>query len=196
MCFSGVRKNQRIVIFSAPSGSGKTTIVHHLLREIPELAFSISCTTRPKRAYEVGGENYYFISIEAFGQKIREDAFLEWEQVYPAQYYGTLRSEIKRIWDRGKTPIFDIDVVGGHKLKKRFSTAALAVFVKSPSLLELKTRLRARNTESEERIAVRLAKASAEMEYQSGFDRILVNDDLGRAKQRAKTWVLEFLTKS
>lgn len=194
MCFEKSPKKGKIIVFSAPSGSGKTTIVYHLLREIPELAFSISCTTRAKRAHEVDGKNYYFVSLEAFRKKIRESAFLEWEQVYPAQYYGTLTSELKRIWDRGKTPIFDIDVVGGRNLKRQFSDAALAVFVKPPSLSALQTRLRARNTESEEKIGVRMAKAAQEMGYQTDFDRILINDDLARAKQRAKTWVEDFLT--
>ncbi|MEH0007691.1 MAG: guanylate kinase [Flavobacteriales bacterium] len=188
------QKKGKIIIFSAPSGSGKTTIVYHLLREIPELAFSVSCATRAKRTHEVDGKNYYFVSLEAFRKKIRENAFLEWEQVYPAQYYGTLTSELERIWDQGKTPIFDIDVVGGRNLKRQFSDAALAVFVKPPSLSALQMRLRARNTESEEKIGVRMAKATQEMAYQTDFDRILINDDLARAKQRAKTWVLDFLT--
>lgn len=183
----------KIVIFSAPSGSGKTTIVRSLLAEIPELAFSVSCTTRAKRSHERDGVDYHFISPETFREKIAAGAFLEWEEVYEGQYYGTLESDLKRNWQCGKAAIFDLDVVGGLNLKRRFSELALAIFIKPPSLEVLEQRLQRRNTETPASISLRVAKAVQEMTYEKAFDRVLVNEELESATRQAKRWVLDFL---
>lgn len=188
----GVRKG-KVILFSAPSGSGKTTIVRRLLEQLPQLAFSVSCTTRPRRSRECDGRDYYFISPEEFRKKIREEAFLEWEEVYPDRYYGTLRVDLQRNWARGKAVVFELDVVGGLKLKRQLCEAALAIFVKPPSLGDLKTRLEARNTEAAEERAQRLAQASREMAYEKDFDRVLVNRDLEVAVREAHRWVQDFL---
>ncbi|MFM1876360.1 MAG: guanylate kinase [Bacteroidota bacterium] len=184
----------KLIIFSAPSGSGKTTLVHHLLSK-PEfkLAFSVSATSRDKRPNEVDGKDYYFLSAEEFRKRIQQGDFLEWEEVYADQYYGTLRSEIARIHADGKTVIFDVDVVGGLNLKKHFGDAALAVFVQPPSVEELERRLRYRSTESEESLNKRVGKAAKELEFARQFDVILVNDELEDAKRKAQELVREFL---
>ena len=157
-------KGGKLIIFSAPSGSGKTTIVKHLLNQ-PELnlAFSISATSRPRRGKEKNGEHYYFMSLSEFKKHIKEDDFLEWEEVYRDNFYGTLKSEVDRLWAEGKNVIFDIDVVGGLRIKKKFPEQTLAVFVKPPSVDELKIRLKKRSTESEDKINMRIAKASVEL---------------------------------
>ena len=183
----------KLIIFSAPSGSGKTTLVHHLLSK-PELklAFSVSATSRAKRPNETHGKDYYFLSAEDFKNRISTGDFLEWEEVYTDQFYGTLRSEIKRIHSEGNHVMFDVDVVGGLNIKKQFGNDALAVFVKSPSIIELENRLRNRSTESEESLQKRVGKAAKEMEYAKQFDVVLVNDDLDIAKAEAEELVADF----
>lgn len=183
----------KLIIFSAPSGSGKTTLVHHLLSK-PELklAFSVSATSREKRPNETHGKDYYFLSADEFRKRIEADEFLEWEEVYTDQFYGTLRSEIDRIHAEGKHVMFDVDVVGGVNIKKQFGDEALAVFVKPPSTEELERRLRNRSTESEESLKKRVGKAAEELEFATQFDVVLVNDDLETAKREAEKLVAEF----
>lgn len=176
----------KAIIFCAPSGSGKTTLVRHLMEESDDLGFSISACTRDKRGRnEVDGEDYYFLSIDKFRSHIDEDAFVEWEEVYPGGYYGTLKSEVQRIWDAGKNVIFDVDVKGGLKLKEYFGDKGLAVFVKVPSLSVLEDRLRSRGTEDEKSISERLYKVEFEMAFQDKFDVILLNDEITSSKQKA-----------
>lgn len=184
----------KLIVFSAPSGSGKTTIVRHLLRELKQfLDFSISATSRPKRGQEVDDKDYYFINVTQFKEHIENDDFVEWEEVYENNYYGTLKSEVERIWSEGKHAIFDIDVVGGLRIKSKFPEKTLAVFVKTPSLEEMEKRLRARATDAEEKIRERLAKAEKELSYADKFDQILINDDLEEAKKEAVRMVKDFI---
>lgn len=183
----------KAIIFSAPSGAGKTTIVHHLLKEDLNLAFSVSACSRPRRHNEKEGEDYYFLSVEEFKLKIIRNEFLEWEEVYKDNYYGTLKSEIERIWDMGKHVIFDVDVVGGMNLKKYFGKNALSIFVKAPSIAHLEARLKLRETETPESIARRIGKAEKEMAYATQFDFVLLNDDLGKACREAEVVVSNFL---
>ena len=174
----------KLIVFSAPSGSGKTTIVRHLLhQEEFGLEFSISATSREARGKEIDGEDYYFMSAEKFKQKIKADEFLEWEEVYINNFYGTLKSEVDRIWAKGKHVIFDIDVAGGLRIKKKFPEKTLAVFVKPPDINELIIRLKQRGEESPEKIAMRVAKAPTEMATAPQFDTIILNDDLATALQ-------------
>lgn len=184
----------KLIIFSAPSGSGKTTIVKHLLAH-PELnlAFSISATSRPRRGKEKHGEHYYFMRLSEFKQHIKADDFLEWEEVYRDNFYGTLKSEVERLWAEGKNVIFDIDVVGGLRIKKKFPDKTLAVFVKPPSVDELKIRLKKRSTESEDKINMRIAKASVELATAPQFDCIIKNYDLEVALEEAYQLVAEFV---
>jgi guanylate kinase len=184
----------KLIIFSAPSGSGKTTLVHHLLSK-PELklAFSVSATSRAKRPNETHGKDYYFLSADEFRLRIDSGDFLEWEEVYTDQFYGTLRSEIERIHSEGKHVMFDVDVVGGLNIKKQFGKDALAVFVKPPSIEELENRLRNRSTESEGSLKKRVGKAAEEMKYADRFDVILINDDLEKAKKEAENLVSAFI---
>ena len=169
----------KLFVFSAPSGSGKTTIVRHLLKQ-PEfnLEFSVSATSRAPRGEEKDGVDYYFISLKDFKEKIRNEEFLEWEEVYRDNFYGTLKTEVERIWAKGKHVIFDIDVVGGLRIKKKFPEETLAVFVKPPSIDELKRRLKKRSTESEDKINMRIAKASVELATAPQFDVIVKNHEL------------------
>lgn len=184
----------KLFVFSAPSGSGKTTIVRHLLKqERFNLEFSISATSRAPRGEEVDEKDYYFISLKEFKQKIKNDAFLEWEEVYRDNFYGTLKTEVERIWAQGKHVIFDIDVVGGLRIKKKFPEETLAVFVKPPSVDELKIRLKKRKTESDDKINMRIAKASVELATAPQFDKIIKNYDLEVALQEAEDLVDEFL---
>lgn len=185
----------KVLIFSAPSGSGKSTIVNHLLSLHPEIEFSISATNRPPRGSEKDGVEYYFLSTEGFQQKIRNEDFVEYEQVYEGRYYGTLKSEVDRIWSKGNIIIFDVDVKGGVSLKNYFGQAALSVFIQAPSVEELRRRLITRATDSKEAITERLAKAEEEMSFAGRFDRILINDDLDRALKEAEEMVDEFLSK-
>ena len=183
----------KLIIFSAPSGAGKTTIVHHLLGKIPQLAFSVSATTRAKRGNEIDGKDYYFISKEEFLHRIAKKEFVEFEEVYTDNFYGTLRSEIERLWKEGKHVIFDIDVEGGLHLKKKFEAHALAVFVQPPSLEILVERLTSRATDSPEKLAERIEKAEKELKYVSKFDVILQNNDLKLACTEAEQLVRDFL---
>ncbi|HKJ05895.1 MAG TPA: guanylate kinase [Flavobacteriaceae bacterium] len=187
-------KKGKLIVFSAPSGSGKTTIVHHLLQQ-PELDldFSISATSRAPRGTEIDGKDYYFISEETFKKHISNNDFIEFEEVYTNNFYGTLKSEIERIWQLGKHVIFDIDVVGGLNIKKQFPNDTLAVFVQPPSIAEMERRLRGRKTDSEEKIKERVAKAVNEMKFAKNFDVILVNDNLEEAKKTAYKLAKDFL---
>ena len=184
----------KALIFAAPSGSGKTTIVQHLLRSFPQLGFSISACTRDRRGRnEVHGKDYYFLSQDEFRRKIKEDAFVEWEEVYEGNYYGTLKEEVQRIWDEGRHVIFDVDVKGALNLKKYFGDKALAIFVKVPSLDVLQSRLNDRGTESPESLSRRLYKAEFEMGFADKFDVVLLNDDLKRAVAEAEHLVDTFI---
>ncbi len=187
----------KLIIFSAPSGSGKTTIVRYLLEQ-PELnlAFSVSATTRPRRGKEKHGEQYYFMTISEFKNHIKADEFLEWEEVYRDNFYGTLKSEVERLWAEGKNVIFDIDVAGGLRIKKKFPKQTLAVFVKPPSVDELKIRLKKRSTESDDKINMRIAKASVELATAPQFDKIIKNYDLETALKESKALVQEFIATS
>lgn len=187
----------KALIFSAPSGSGKTTIVKHLLKNNPDLGFSISASTRDKRGRtEQDGQDYYFLTPEQFKRKIDQDEFIEWEEVYAGNFYGTLKTEIERIWQQGKNVIFDVDVKGGINLKKYFGDKALAIFVKVPSMEVLKQRLQERGTETEESLSRRLFKAKFEMTFQDKFDVVLVNEDLNRSLAEAQQLYDQFKAKS
>lgn len=187
-------KTGKLIVFSAPSGSGKTTIVRYLLSK-PELNldFSISAASRPPRENEVNGKDYYFLSLEDFKKKIKNDEFLEWEEVYRDNFYGTLKTEIDRIWASGKNVIFDIDVVGGLDIKQIYPEQTLAVFVKPPSIEELKIRLKKRKTESEDKINMRVAKASIELATAPQFDFIIENNNLQKALDEAYNLVSDFV---
>lgn len=183
----------KLIIISAPSGAGKTTIVQHLLKSIPDLEFSISVASRKIRPNEVDGKDYYFIHINEFRKKIENDEFLEWEEVYKDHYYGTLKSEVERIWVNGKYVIFDVDVVGGLNIKKFYKNKALAVFIMPPTPEHLEKRLRARSTENEEQLKKRIEKAEHELTFADQFDKILVNDDLEAAQKQVVELVLDFV---
>ncbi len=183
----------KLIIFSAPSGAGKTTIVHYLLNRMPELSFSISATTRESRGVEENLKDYYFITKEEFLHKIAKKEFVEFEEVYSGTFYGTLRSEIERIWNAGKHVIFDIDVQGGLRLKKKFEDDALAIFVQPPSKEVLIERLSGRGTDSPEKLKERIAKADTELAFAPQFDVLLPNDDLTTACQEAERLVRSFL---
>ena len=190
-----LKNNGKCIIFSAPSGAGKTTIVHHLLTKNLGMEFSVSACSREPRANEVDGKDYHFLGIEKFRQEIKDDAFVEWEEVYTNNFYGTLNSEMERIWGQGKAVIFDVDVIGGLNIKKKFGDNAFAVFVKPPSYEELEKRLRGRSTETEDKINQRMEKARKELAYAEEFDAILVNDNLEDAFVKAEQMVSEFLKK-
>ncbi|MBV7268721.1 guanylate kinase [Winogradskyella luteola] len=187
-------KQGKLIVFSAPSGSGKTTIVRHLLRqEELNLEFSISATSREKRGNEVHGKDYYYLSLKEFKNKIKNEEFLEWEEVYRDNFYGTLKTEIERIWAKGKHVIFDIDVSGGLRIKRKFPEQTLAIFVKPPDLNELVRRLKDRGEESEEKISMRVAKAPAELATAPLFDEIVVNESLETALKNAYDLVSGFV---
>ncbi len=186
-------KEGKLVIFSAPSGAGKTTVVQHILNCGLNFEFSISATTRKPRGKEVNGREYYFLSSEEFRSKIDNDEFLEWEEVYPGNYYGTLKSEVERLCGNGKNVIFDVDVVGGYNIKKIYGNRALAVFIQPPSVTELEKRLKSRSTESPEVIKSRIAKAERELSYSPYFDEIILNDKLDDALRKAEDVVRAFL---
>lgn len=189
-------KKGKLIVFSAPSGSGKTTIVKHLLNQADlNLEFSISAASRDPRGEEVNGKDYYFISTEEFKKHIKNEDFLEWEEVYRDNFYGTLKSEIERIWAKGKNVIFDIDVAGGLRIKSKFPEETLAVFVKPPSIDELKIRLKKRSTESEDKINMRIAKASVELATAPQFDVVIKNYDLEVALDEAYHLVKDFVNK-
>ncbi|MEA3460384.1 MAG: guanylate kinase [Bacteroidota bacterium] len=184
---------EKLFIFSAPSGSGKSTIVQHLMKQNLGLEFSISATSREPREGEVEGREYHFITPEDFRRMIKENAFIEWEEVYPNQFYGTLYSEVELIWKRGKHAIFDIDVVGGLNLKEKYGERACAIFIQAPSMEVLDQRLRSRGTDDEASLRKRLDKALYEMEHASSFDHIVINDTLETSLAEAETIVLDFL---
>lgn len=189
-------KRGKLFVFSAPSGSGKTTIVRHLLAQKElQLDFSISATSRDPRGQEVHGKEYYFLDIATFKDKIQKDEFLEWEEVYANNFYGTLKTEVERIWSLGKHVVFDIDVVGGLNIKAQFPENTLAIFVKPPTLEEMERRLRGRQTDTEEKIKERVAKAEKELGYAKEFDQVLINDDLETAKTEAFHLVSNFIQK-
>lgn len=183
----------KLLIFSGPSGSGKTTIVHHLLGVIPGLEFSVSATSREKRPNEIDGRDYYFMNAKKFRDKIRKSEFLEWEEVYENQYYGTLKSEVDRRLEHGRNVIFDVDVRGGINIKKQYKEDALAVFVMPPSMEELEKRLRQRLTEDEASFIKRIGKAREEIGFSDQFDIVLINDDLRHTLENAVNLVNKFL---
>ena len=186
----------KCIIFSAPSGAGKTTIVHNLLRQNIGLEFSVSACSRDPRPNEIDGKDYHFLGVEGFKDKIQQNAFVEWEEVYANNFYGTLIEEIDRIWGEGKAVIFDVDVIGGLNLKKQFKEDAMAIFVQPPSYEELEKRLRGRSTESEDKINQRMEKANTELAFSPEFDVVLINDNLQEACEKAKELVVDFLGKS
>lgn len=185
----------KVLILSAPSGSGKSTISAHLLKKYPVLELSVSATTRKPRGEEVDGKDYYFIDADKFRSLIAENAFVEWEEVYVGSFYGTLKSEVERIWNEGKIAIFDIDVIGGLNIKKIYGDDALSLFITAPSVEELKKRLVSRNTDSAEAITKRLAKAEFEMGFRDKFDREVINDTLDKALGDADRIIEEFIKK-
>jgi guanylate kinase len=187
---------EKLVIFSAPSGSGKTTVVQHLLKEMKDnLGFSVSATTRKKRPNETDGNDYYFLEEDDFRQKLANNEFLESEEVYKGLYYGTLFSEVKRVWDNEKAIVFDVDVKGGLNIKKQFRDKALAVFLRPPSIEVLMERLRKRDTEVEHHLQERIDKANYELEFEKDFDIVIINDDLNVTLAEAERVVKEFLGK-
>jgi guanylate kinase len=185
----------KVIIFCAPSGSGKTTIVKHLLQQNNQLMFSVSACTRSRREGEVDGKDYYFLTKEIFAEKVKNNEFLEYEEVYGGNFYGTLKAEIERIWALGKVVLFDVDVVGGLNIKNYYGDNALAVFVKPPDVATLEKRLRHRSTETEETLKMRVEKAVHELEFQSKFEEVLLNDDLSIALEKAESLVNSFLNK-
>lgn len=186
-------KAGKLIVFSAPSGSGKTTLVRHLLQQNLPLGFSISATSRAPRGNEKEGQDYYFLSQSLFEKKIKADAFIEYEEVYKGAFYGTLRTEIERLWREGKHVVFDIDVKGGLNIKAQYPQETLAIFVQPPSVIELENRLRDRATETEDKIQQRLDKSASELTFSQDFDVILINDELDKAKREAVGLVKQFL---
>lgn len=185
----------KLIIFSAPSGAGKTTIVRFLLEKNLNLEFSVSATSREPRPNETNGKDYYFLSEEEFEKKIKTEEFLEWQEVYNGVYYGSLKSEVERIRNLGKNVIFDVDVVGGLNIKKFYGDEALAIFVQPPSVEELRKRLISRSTETEEKIQIRIAKAEHELSFASQFDKLVTNNDLEQACKEAEELIMEFIGK-
>lgn len=183
----------KLIIITAPSGAGKSTIAKYLMDKNPGLAFSISATTRPLRGNEKHGRDYYFMSVDEFQHTIQQDGFVEWEMVYEGKYYGTLKSEIERIWQDNKTPMLDIDVKGAIHVKQLYSKNALTIFIEPPSIDELKKRLVGRNTDTPENIETRINKASYELSFKESFDRIIVNDNLKDACEKAEKAILAFI---
>ena len=184
----------KLIVISAPSGAGKTSIVHHLLEQMPALSFSVSACSREKRDNETEGEDYYFLGVEGFKNKIEEDAFLEWEQVYENQYYGTLKSEVESIWEAGKTVIFDVDVVGGLNIKNQYPENCLSIFIMPPSIEVLRERLAGRGSESEESLQKRITKAAAEIARNQEFDKVVLNDDFQLACEEVKQLITKFIS--
>jgi len=183
----------KLIVISAPSGAGKTSIVHHLLKNMLELSFSVSACSREKRDNETHGKDYYFLGVEGFQNKIKENAFLEWEEVYENQYYGTLKSEIERIWSEGKTVIFDVDVIGGLNIKKQYPKECLSLFIMPPSVDVLRQRLSGRGSESEAKLEMRLAKAEQEISKNQEFDKVILNDDFGIACEETMQVITNFI---
>lgn len=187
-------QDRKLIIFTAPSGAGKTTIVHHLLNKFPDkLSFSVSAATRSPRANEKSGVDYYFMSVEEFKEKIKQNEFVEWEMVYEGKYYGTLRSDLERIWNSGKTPVLDIDVKGAIHVQQQFPDITLSVFIEPPSVEVLRERLRSRGTETEESLQTRVNKATYEISFKHEFTECIVNDDLQKACRKAEELLRSFL---
>ncbi|MFZ9388602.1 MAG: guanylate kinase [Chitinophagaceae bacterium] len=185
---------EKIIIIAAPSGAGKTSVMRHLLKAMPDqLAFSVSCATRPPRQTEKHGVDYYFISAEEFRDRINRNEFVEWEMVYAGKYYGTLKSELHRIWEQGKSPLLDVDVNGGLNVQSQYPKQSLSIFIEPPSIEELEKRLIARGADSPESIRTRISKASYEMTFKDHFDRVVINDNLEKACAEAETLVRSFL---
>ena len=182
-----------MLIVTAPSGAGKTTIVRHLLKTFDNLSFSVSATTRPPREGEVDGKDYYFLTLRKFRNRIKKEAFAEWEEVYPNKFYGTLKSEIEKKWRKKKNVVFDIEVKGATNLKKLYGDRALAIFIKPPPLEELIRRLENRDTENKKSLAERIARAKEELTYENNFDKVLINDQLSVALKEAEQMVLDFI---
>jgi guanylate kinase len=187
-------KSGKMIVFSAPSGSGKTTLISHLLQTFPDLEFSISATSRPPRGKEINGKDYHFLDTKLFKKKITNNKFIEHEEVYPGTYYGTLNSELEKIWNNNKIVIFDLDVVGGLNIKKQFPENTLTIFIKPPDFDTLKKRLFKRRTDNLQKIKVRLSKAEEELKLSNKFDQIVVNDDLEIAKLKITRIIGEFLS--
>ena len=183
----------KLIVISAPSGAGKTSIVHHLLKEIPNLSFSVSACSREERAKEIDGKDYHFLGVDGFKKKIEENAFLEWEEVYENQYYGTLKSEVKRFWSKGKSVIFDVDVIGGLNIKKQYPKECLSIFIMPPSVDVLRERISNRGSESEEMIEKRLNKSEEEISRNQEFDSVILNDDFEIACKEAKEIITNFI---
>ena len=184
----------KLIIFSAPSGSGKTTIVRHLLKKYPSLlAFSVSASTREQRSHEIHGKDYYFLPKKEFRQRIADNEFAEWEEVYAGNYYGTFKTEIERLWSEGKHVLFDVDVKGGLKLKEIYRERSLAIFVKVSSEQEIIRRLSERGTETEKSLETRLGKVRYELSFEDKFDVVLVNDDLEETLKKAEEMVIDFI---
>ena len=184
---------EKILIITAPSGSGKTSITRFLMNTFPQLAFSISAATRKARGIEKHGADYYFISEDDFKHKIRNNEFVEWEMVYEGKYYGTLKSELQRIWDKGQIPVLDIDVKGAIHVKQQYPGSSLTLFIELPSVSELRKRLESRGTESAESLAARINKAAYEISFKDQFDKVIINDDLEKACNEASLIVAEFI---
>jgi guanylate kinase len=189
-------KKGKLIIFSAPSGSGKTTLVHYIMTQLSNLEFSVSATNRKARPGEKDGVDYYFLTTEVFKEKVAQGEFVEWEEVYDNQFYGTLKSEVERIRDRGDSVIFDVDVKGGLSIKRIYGDEALAVFIRPPSVAVLESRLHHRSTESEESINKRIARASYELGFEDKFDVVLVNDELEKSKSSSLAVVKDFLNRN
>lgn len=183
----------KIIVITAPSGAGKTSITHYLLKHFPQLAFSVSAATRESRAYEKHGRDYYFLKLEDFQQKIQQNAFVEWEMVYEGKYYGTLKAELQRIWDNDQLPLLDIDVKGAIHVKQQYPDTALTIFIEPPSVAELKRRLESRGTETAESLQARVNKASYEISFKDHFDKVIINDNLDLACSKAEVIVKAFL---
>lgn len=185
--------NGKLLIITAPSGAGKTSITKYLMKLFPQLAFSVSAATRAPRAHETNGVDYYFLSTEDFQQKIQNNEFIEWEMVYEGKYYGTLKSELQRIWQNNQVPVLDIDVKGAIHVQQQYPKQTLALFIEPPSIDELKKRLINRGTETEESLQARINKAAYEISFSHSFDEVIVNDDLSRACAEAEVFVRRFL---
>ncbi len=188
--------HQKIIIITAPSGAGKTSITKQLMKRFPQLSFSISAATRKPRAHETDGKDYYFMSVEAFQQKIQEDAFVEWEMVYEGNYYGTLKSEMQRIWNNQQVPVLDIDVKGAIHVQDIYPKQTLSIFIEPPSVEELRRRLESRGTETADSLEARVNKASYEISFKHSFQHVILNDDLDRAIAEAISIVGNFITAS
>lgn len=186
--------SKRSIVISAPSGAGKSTIVGALLRKYPQLEFSISACSRAPRGQEQNGVDYYFLTPDTFKQQIEQGAFFEWEEVYAGMYYGTLHAELERIWTAGKVVIFDVDVIGGLKIKEKLQTAAVSIFIQPPSIQVLEERLRKRQTDTEDKIQLRLAKAAEELSHAQDFDHVVVNDELSTAIEAVERIVQKLIS--